>query len=125
MPTYHYKPHRSNCYWVLTHPSISIGSSLRMYCHIVYVTRQHSSIGSHVCTRPTLLGPTLDPIRISSRVCMCVWSHYITDKYTDQRRPPCQAVNHSSSGERQGSVGHFPPLKFSLQRSAPPRSSMT
>ena len=37
---------------------------------IVYVTRQRSSIGSHVCTRPTLglLGPTLDPIRISSRV---------------------------------------------------------
>ena len=39
---------------------------------IVYVTRQHSSIGSHVCTRPTLLGPTIDPIRISSRVCVCV-----------------------------------------------------
>jgi len=38
----------------------------------VYVTRQHSSVGSHVCTRPTLLGPTLDPVRISSRVCVCV-----------------------------------------------------
>jgi len=39
MPTYHYKPHRSNYYpyRVLTHPSISIGSSLRVYC--VYVTR--------------------------------------------------------------------------------------
>jgi len=38
----------------------------------VYVTRQHSSIGSHVCTGLTLLGPTLDPIRIRSRVCVCV-----------------------------------------------------
>jgi len=34
MPTYHYKPHRSIYYpyWVLTHPPISIGSSLRVYC---------------------------------------------------------------------------------------------
>jgi len=34
MPRYNYKPHRSNYYpyRVLTHPSISIGSSIRVYC---------------------------------------------------------------------------------------------
>ena len=73
MPTYHYKPRRANYYpyWVLTHPSVSIGW-LGLHLCIVYLTREHSSIGSHVCTRPTLLSPTLDAVRISSRVCVCV-----------------------------------------------------
>jgi len=58
MPTYHYKPHRANYYpyWVLTHPSTSIGSSLRVYCvcntpaYLSWVARvyQTNTTGSYI-----------------------------------------------------------------------------
>ena len=41
-------------------------------CKALYKCSSLPLIVSHVCIRPTLLAPTLDTIRISSRVCVCV-----------------------------------------------------